>query len=127
MPQKPRTEGRPHHVRIENCVGLYVPLLEGFLCRRKAKHTSLARGSPKRYLFGEALASTLLNATVSVATIPWRFTYLCWNIPIRARIVLNAKANWNGSTIDRARANVLPGFVPKRTKWRKCHFEGRHN
>src|SRR5208283_3819090 len=23
------------------------------------------------------------------------------------------------STIDRARANVLPGFVPKRTKWRK--------
>src|ERR1700719_2761415 len=22
------------------------------------------------------------NGTVSVATIPWRFTYLCWNIPI---------------------------------------------
>ena len=23
-----------------------------------------------------------VNETVSVATIPWRFTYLCWNIPI---------------------------------------------
>src|SRR5260370_1137602 len=22
-----------------------------------------------------------VNGTVSVATIPWRFTYLCWNIP----------------------------------------------
>jgi hypothetical protein len=22
-----------------------------------------------------------VNGTVSVAAIPWRFTYLCWNIP----------------------------------------------
>jgi len=22
-----------------------------------------------------------VNGTVSVATIPWRFTYLCWNMP----------------------------------------------
>jgi hypothetical protein len=25
-----------------------------------------------------------VNGTVPVATIPWRFTYLCWNIPIEA-------------------------------------------
>jgi hypothetical protein len=48
-----------------------------------------------------------MNGIVSVVMISWRFTYLCWNIPIRARIVFNAKANWNGSTIDRARALIV--------------------
>jgi hypothetical protein len=26
-----------------------------------------------------------VNGTVPVATIPWRFTYLCWNIPLFQR------------------------------------------
>ena len=36
--------------------------------------------------------------------------------PIRARIVCNAKANWNGSRTDSARANGLPGALT-RQKW----------
>ena len=31
---------------------------------------------------GLAPHASRVNGTVSVATIPWRFTYLCWNIPI---------------------------------------------
>jgi hypothetical protein len=37
-------------------------------------------------------------------------------IPIRARIVCNAKANWNGSRTDSARANGLPGALTHQ-KW----------
>ena len=33
--------------------------------------------------------------------------------PIRARIVCNAKANWNGSRTDSARANGLPGALTR--------------
>jgi hypothetical protein len=39
-------------------------------------------------------------------------------IPIRARIVCNANANWNGSRTDYARANGLPGALT-RQKWHR--------
>src|SRR5258708_8592468 len=32
-----------------------------------------------------------VNGTVPVATIPWRFTYLCWNIPKLERRTKNGK------------------------------------
>jgi hypothetical protein len=43
------------------------------------------------------------------------------------RIVFHAKAYWNGGTNDGARRDGLPGFLPKRTTWRKRHVGRRRN
>jgi hypothetical protein len=42
-----------------------------------------------------------VNGTVPVATIPWRFTYLCWNIPKvyganEAEVAIVISDDWQG-------------------------------
>ena len=44
-----------------------------------------------------------VNGTVSLATIPWRFTYLCWNIP-RVRQVVPHGVYWSDVYSESARA-----------------------
>jgi Tn3 transposase DDE domain len=47
-----------------------------------------------------------VNETVSVATIPWRFTYLCWNIPMIQKVL--AQPHWQGKLTPRDYAALTP-------------------